>query len=225
MGANDRFWGWVFLDYRMATKSSSRMILGWHPLKTQYPIIYNISHRKQMKIVEVLCTTPVNVTFRRAIVGNKPTEWHNLVARVANLNLQHASNVFVWFCIRMVFFVYSMYRFVVNNGIQVSQIVWKLKIRKYFFCSKRGHSHKKTIYQIEIGMVIRLVVFVCSKLETMHSILLYECIYAWFLWRAVHMVLGLKPPKMFKTYLISGIVDVIILLNPFLFNVRQCTRR
>jgi hypothetical protein len=31
---------------------------------------------------------PLNVSFRRAIVGIKLVEWYNLVARVPNLNLK-----------------------------------------------------------------------------------------------------------------------------------------
>ena len=47
--------------------------LGNHPLKTQYPTLYNIARRKQAKVAEVLSTAPLNVSFRRALVGNKLT--------------------------------------------------------------------------------------------------------------------------------------------------------
>ena len=47
--------------------------MGNHPLKTQYPTLYNIARRKQAKVAEVLSTTPLNVSFRRALVGNKLT--------------------------------------------------------------------------------------------------------------------------------------------------------
>ena len=47
--------------------------MGNHPLKTQYPTLYSIPRRKQVKVAEVLSTTPLNVSFRRALVGNKLT--------------------------------------------------------------------------------------------------------------------------------------------------------
>ena len=36
---------------------------------------------------DVLNSTPLNVSFRRALVGNKLLEWQSLVARVAFINL------------------------------------------------------------------------------------------------------------------------------------------
>jgi len=103
--------------------------LGNHPLKTQYPTLYNIARRKQAKVAEVLSTAPLNVSFRRALVGNKLTEWNSLVTRVANINLQQGQDVFVWRLHKNgIFSVSSMYKFLVSNGIKVSQLVWRLKI-------------------------------------------------------------------------------------------------
>jgi hypothetical protein len=45
--------------------------LGNPPLKTQHPTLFNIVHRKQAKVAEVLSSTPLNVSFRKALVGNK----------------------------------------------------------------------------------------------------------------------------------------------------------
>jgi hypothetical protein len=62
-------------------------------------------------------------------VGNKLVEWNNLVARVANIYLQHGPNVFVWSLHKNgIFSVNTMYEFLVSNQIKVSTIVWKLKI-------------------------------------------------------------------------------------------------
>jgi hypothetical protein len=91
--------------------------------------LFNIVHRKQAKVAEVLSSTPLIASFRRALMGNKLVEWNNLVARVANVYLQHGPNVFVWSLHKNgIFSVNTIYKFLVNNRIKVSTIVWKLKI-------------------------------------------------------------------------------------------------
>jgi hypothetical protein len=62
--------------------------LGRVPLKLQYPTLYNIVWHKQATIASILSTTLLNVSFRRALVGNKLLEWQHLVARIANIQLQ-----------------------------------------------------------------------------------------------------------------------------------------
>ena len=50
--------------------------LGRVPLnKLQYPTLYNIVRHKQANVASILSTTPLNVSFRRALVGNKLLEW------------------------------------------------------------------------------------------------------------------------------------------------------
>ena len=78
------------------------------------------STQKQAKVAEVLSSKPLNVSFMRALVGNKLVEWNkNLVARVASAHLQHDPDVFVWSLHKNgIFLVNSMYKFLVNNGIK-----------------------------------------------------------------------------------------------------------
>jgi len=90
-----------------------------------------------------------------------------------------------------------MYKFLVNNGIRVSKIVWKLKILLkikiflWFF--------KKEVFFIKDNLSKRnwngdTSCCFCSELETIQHLFL-ESTYAKFLLRAVHMVLGISPPK------------------------------
>jgi hypothetical protein len=52
-------------------------------------------------------------------MGNKLVEWNNLVARVANVYLQHGPNVFVWSLHKNgIFSVNTIYKFLVNNRIK-----------------------------------------------------------------------------------------------------------
>jgi hypothetical protein len=39
--------------------------LGDKPLVQQYPSLYNIIHRKQVLVADVLSHAPLNITFRR----------------------------------------------------------------------------------------------------------------------------------------------------------------
>ena len=54
--------------------------LGNWKLKDQFPNLFNIVRRKHATIAEVLSSNPLNVSFRRALVGDKLTEWYCFVA-------------------------------------------------------------------------------------------------------------------------------------------------
>ena len=57
-------------------------------LKDQFPNLFNIVQRKHATVVaEVLSSNPLNVSFRRALVGDKLTEWYCLVASLLHINL------------------------------------------------------------------------------------------------------------------------------------------
>jgi hypothetical protein len=45
--------------------------LGDAPLTSQYPDSYSIVHRKQVLVANVMFQYPLNITFRRALTGNK----------------------------------------------------------------------------------------------------------------------------------------------------------
>jgi hypothetical protein len=95
--------------------------LGSQPLKIQYPNLFNIVRKKQATVVDVLIFIPLNVSFRRALVGNKLLEWQSLVARVAFINLNEGWDTFIWnLNNNCLFSVKSMYKYLVNNGIKVT---------------------------------------------------------------------------------------------------------
>jgi hypothetical protein len=39
---------------------------------------------------------PLNISFRRGLVGNNIIYWHNLVARVANTRFTDSNDKFIW---------------------------------------------------------------------------------------------------------------------------------
>jgi hypothetical protein len=52
------------------------------PLKTQYPNFYNIARDPHDTISKIMATSPLNISFRRALVDNNLREWLGLVAQI-----------------------------------------------------------------------------------------------------------------------------------------------
>jgi len=104
--------------------------LGNKPLKNQYPTLYNIVRKKKSALVSsVLSSIPLNVSFGRLLMANNLLSWHQLVARVIDIQLQDQSDNFVWSLQQnMLFSVRSMYRAITTiNIIPHYHTIWKLK--------------------------------------------------------------------------------------------------
>jgi hypothetical protein len=61
--------------------------MGDFSLKELYPTLFVITRKKHISIASVFSMIPLNISFRRGLVGNNLIYWHNLVARVANTRL------------------------------------------------------------------------------------------------------------------------------------------
>ena len=66
------------------------------PLKEQFPALYNIAHYPHATVEAVLRSQPLNISFQRALVGNKLNEWLHLVAKVSNTQLCPGRDMFKW---------------------------------------------------------------------------------------------------------------------------------
>jgi hypothetical protein len=64
--------------------------------KVPYPSLYNIVRDPHATIAKVMATTPLNLSFRRALVDNKLIEWYNLVAQITHVELVDGSDTFRW---------------------------------------------------------------------------------------------------------------------------------
>ncbi len=78
----------------------------------------------------VLSTLPLNVSFRRALIGDNRRYWYQLVAKVCSFNLSKQSDSFKW---RLkgdgTFSVNSMYKAIMYQDIiPRKSLIWKLKI-------------------------------------------------------------------------------------------------
>ena len=116
--------------------------LGDQPLKYKFLSLFNIVWKKNATVAEVLCSSPLNISFRRALTGNKLTEWYNLLLRTMNVDLIEGNDVFSWKLHRnRSFSVRSMYKHLINN-IGVSQDIWRiqlsLKIKIFLWYFKNG---------------------------------------------------------------------------------------
>ena len=71
--------------------------MGDAPLKIQYPSLYSITNRKLVSVHDVLSTVPpLNMSFRRALVGDKWDAWSHLCIRLMDIRLEDTNDQFVW---------------------------------------------------------------------------------------------------------------------------------
>lgn len=68
--------------------------LGDNPLALQYMSLYNVVCSKDVIVHSVLGITPLNIQFRRAMIGDKWTAWLHLVRRLMLINLSQTPHVF-----------------------------------------------------------------------------------------------------------------------------------
>jgi hypothetical protein len=61
----------------------------------KYSSLYKIVRKKNMSVAQVLSTTPLNVSFRRALVGDSWDKWLELVGNVLMVNLNDRKDSFI----------------------------------------------------------------------------------------------------------------------------------
>ena len=55
------------------------------PLKYPFPALYNIVRKKSASVRTMLSMTPLNMAFRRTLVGVNLQAWHKVVVMVADV--------------------------------------------------------------------------------------------------------------------------------------------
>jgi hypothetical protein len=98
------------------------------PLRIKFPTLYNIVRKKNVSVAQVLSTTPLNVTFRRALVGDNWDKWLSLVGSVLAVNLNDRKDAFIWM-VRKNFLAKNMYNdLILKMGVPVNFGTWRAKI-------------------------------------------------------------------------------------------------
>ncbi|WVZ96532.1 hypothetical protein U9M48_042161 [Paspalum notatum var. saurae] len=173
--------------------------VGSNPLKDQFLSLYNKVHYPHKTVENVFSQMPINITFRRSLVGDKLIAWHNLLAKIANVQLSNGRDAFTWELHRHGHFsVRSMYHFLMDQGTPFrSNFIWKLKIplkikiflwylhhglilTKDNLAKRNWHESQKCCF--------------CDSNETIEY-LFFECQHAKNFWSIVHIAIGLTPPN------------------------------
>ena len=120
--------------------------LGNAPLQEQYPAFYTIVRHKSDTLAKVLESFPLNVSFRRSLLGPRQTSWNVLLQRLASVQLTQGSDIFRWNLKESgIFSVDSMYTALVQQDVRVdnNKKIWKMKIPlkpKVFFVVPQARS-------------------------------------------------------------------------------------
>uniref|UniRef100_A0A8I6Y312 Reverse transcriptase zinc-binding domain-containing protein n=1 Tax=Hordeum vulgare subsp. vulgare TaxID=112509 RepID=A0A8I6Y312_HORVV len=210
-GENTRFWEDTWL--------------GAQPLALQYPLLYNIAQRKQTTVAAVLRQTPLNIQFRRALIGNRWVRWLHLVRRLMDISLSDYPDSIRWrLTTNGTFSVKSMYDHIIDTSpISKSMNIWKVKVPlkiKIFmwFVHKGVVLTKDNLAKRQWKGNKR-----CSFCQTHEMIkhLFLDCPMAKLLWRSIQITFNITPPTsihmLFGTWL-----DGVNVLYAKLIRVGTC---
>ena len=177
----------------------------------QFPSLYNITRRKHQTVAEMLSTRPLNVSFRRALVGDRLKSWIQLVTLVLSVNLIETCAKFVWrWNKNNSLTVRSMYLDLMQAANNLgSWVLWKikvsLKIKKIFlWYLKRGVTLTKDNLIKRNWKGCAKCCF-CNSNETIQH-LFFECHVASFIWNMIYVLFGIQPPTNVSNLLGSWLI-------------------
>ncbi|WVZ50906.1 LOW QUALITY PROTEIN: hypothetical protein U9M48_002112 [Paspalum notatum var. saurae] len=95
-----------------------------------FPNLYRIVRKKHVTVASVLNSVPLNISFRRTLIGDNLVSWYELVLKVANISLAKGNNEFRWDLNKggaySVQFLYNV--LIQDRSIPRNSKLWKLKI-------------------------------------------------------------------------------------------------
>ncbi|WVZ55695.1 hypothetical protein U9M48_006322, partial [Paspalum notatum var. saurae] len=93
-------------------------------------LIKGKDQKKHSSVAHVISTNPLNISFRRALVGDKLIKSNDLVARIAFVQLDGQHDKAIWSLTKYGYFtVKSLYNFSVNqSALPLNKKLWKLKL-------------------------------------------------------------------------------------------------
>jgi hypothetical protein len=104
--------------------------LGDRPMAAQYPSLYNIVLHKDQVVAHTLASVPLNIEFKRSLVGGHWDRWLHMLHRLIDIQLEPHDDKFRWNLTKLVrFMVKSMYLDLLNdNTIYLHKYSLRLKI-------------------------------------------------------------------------------------------------
>uniref|UniRef100_A0A453SVP2 Uncharacterized protein n=1 Tax=Aegilops tauschii subsp. strangulata TaxID=200361 RepID=A0A453SVP2_AEGTS len=92
--------------------------------------LYNIVQRKEDYVATVLNPIPLNIQFRRSLVGERCNAWLHLVRRLMDVQLSDQADKISWkLTTNGLFSVKSMYLDLIDSGpLSRSLHIWKIKV-------------------------------------------------------------------------------------------------
>jgi len=157
-------------------------------------------------VANVLNSRPLNVSFRRALLGNKLTQCLQLISKVGDVALTE-KDAFVWSPNRNgLFTVKSIYSIMMTNeAILVFCRSWKIKVRPknkiFLWFLKKGVTLTKD-NMIKRNWKGSAKCCLCNSNETIHQ-LFFECHVAKIIWFSFFIAFNIKPPTGF-THLLGA---------------------
>jgi hypothetical protein len=96
-GAKTRFWEDLWLgDEPLMTKYASLYNIARKKNVTKYASLYNIARKKNVSVAQVLSTEPLNISFRRAVIGENRVKRLELVGGLLEVRLNSQRDTFIW---------------------------------------------------------------------------------------------------------------------------------
>jgi hypothetical protein len=147
----------------------------------------------------VLPNYPLNVSWRRDLIGPILVAWNNLLSRIANLVLTQDQDKFHWNLTQNgEFSVKSHYLALVHSDLpNINKVIWKLKIllkvKIFLWYLCRGVVLTRDNLAKRNWQGSKNCCF-CHKDETILH-LFYECRFARFVWCIIQVATGLFPPR------------------------------
>lgn len=170
------------------------MVISYNPEEFGSVFLVGFNHNS----TESMLNVPLNVSFRRALVGQNLTLWHELCASIVHIQLNNTSDYFRWnYHQNGQFSVRSMYLALINNGyIDRNKLIWKLKmplkIKIFMWYLLKGVVLTKDNLARR-NWTGNLRCCFCTKNETIQHLFI-DCHFTKFIWRAVQFSFGLYIP-------------------------------
>ena len=163
----------------------------------QYPSLYNIVQRKDYYVATVLNSIPLNIHFRRSLVGQRWDAWLHLVRRSMGVQLSDKADTIRWkLTVTVVFSVKSMYLDVIDTrSLSRSLHFWKIKVplrikifmwfvHKGVFLTKDNLTKRNWVGNTGCCF--------CDQNESIKHLFL-ECPLAKLLWRSINIAFNIHP--------------------------------